>query len=104
MDCKAADLITVPILIARQEVGRQEDAELQIELLLMMVVTRRHYVDVLTASAQTVRLPRADGTTYDYTPTGAFLYASNGSPPRSRIAYAATHVVRSEERRVGKEG
>ena len=59
----------------------------------MMVVTRRHYVDVLTASAQTVRLPRADGTTYDYTPTGAFLYASNGSPPRSRIAYAATHVV-----------
>ena len=59
----------------------------------MMVLTRRHYVDVLTASAQTVRLPRADGTAYDYTPTGVFLYDPGGSPPRSRIAYAATHVV-----------
>jgi hypothetical protein len=59
----------------------------------MMVLTRRHYVDVLTALAQTVRLPRTDGTTYDYTPAGAFLYASSGPPPRSRIAYAATHVV-----------
>ena len=59
----------------------------------MMVLTRRHYVDVLTASAQTVRLPNADGTTYEYAPTAAFRYASGGSPPRSRIAYAATHVV-----------
>ena len=59
----------------------------------MMVLTRRHYVDVLTASAQTVRLPRADGTAYDYTPTGVFLYNPAGTPPRSRIAYAATHVV-----------
>jgi hypothetical protein len=38
-------------------------------------------------------LPRADGTTSDYTPTGVFLYAPGGSPPQSRIAYAATHVV-----------
>ena len=59
----------------------------------MMVLTRRHYVDVLTASAQTVRLPNADGTTYEYAPTAAFRYASGGSPPRSRIAYAASHVV-----------
>jgi hypothetical protein len=43
--------------------------------------------------AAIVRLPRADGTTYDYTPVGQFLYAANGSVPRSRIAYAATHVV-----------
>jgi hypothetical protein len=43
--------------------------------------------------AETVRLPRADGTTYEYTLTGQFLYAANGTPPRSRIAYAATHVV-----------
>jgi len=43
--------------------------------------------------AETVRLPRADGTTYDYTPTGLFRYAANGTAPRSRIAYAATHVV-----------
>ena len=59
----------------------------------MIVLTRRHYVDVLTASAQTVRLPHTDGTTYEYAPTAAFRYASGGSPPRSRIAYAATHVV-----------
>jgi uncharacterized protein DUF993 len=58
-----------------------------------MMLTRRHYVDELTASAQTVRLPHADGTTYEYTPTAAFRYASAGSPPQSRIAYAATHVV-----------
>jgi hypothetical protein len=83
MDRKPSDLIAVPIVIARQEIGRQEDPELQIE----------HYVDVLTASAETVRLPRADGTMYDYTPTGVFLYASGGSAPRSRIAYAATHVA-----------
>jgi Protein of unknown function (DUF993) len=43
--------------------------------------------------ADTVRLPRADGTAYDYTPAGKFLYAAGGSAPRSRIAYAATHVV-----------
>ena len=93
MNREAVDLVTVPLLIARQEVGRQENAELQIELLLVIALTRRHYVDVLTAAAQTVRLPRADGTTYDYSPTGVFRFASGGSPPRSRIAYAATHVV-----------
>jgi hypothetical protein len=43
--------------------------------------------------AEIVRLPRADGTAYDYTPTGEFRYAANGTAPRSRIAYAATHVV-----------
>jgi hypothetical protein len=43
--------------------------------------------------AETVRLPRADGTAYDYTPAGEFRYAANGNAPRSRIAYAATHVV-----------
>jgi len=43
--------------------------------------------------AETVRLPRADGTAYDYTPAGEFRYVANGTAPRSRIAYAATHVV-----------
>jgi hypothetical protein len=43
--------------------------------------------------AETVRLPRADGTAYDYRPAGTFLYAAGGTAPRSRIAYAATHVV-----------
>src|SRR5207245_8820169 len=52
-----------------------------------------HLYGRVTAAAHTARRPRGDGTTYDYTPTGAFLYASNGSPPRSRIAYAAPHVV-----------
>jgi hypothetical protein len=42
---------------------------------------------------ETVRLPRANGTTYDYTPSGTFRYAASGTAPRSRIAYAATHVV-----------
>jgi hypothetical protein len=42
---------------------------------------------------ETVRLPRADGTAYDYRPAGEFFYAEGGSAPQSRIAYAATHVV-----------
>ncbi|HYR48277.1 MAG TPA: dihydrodipicolinate synthase family protein, partial [Candidatus Polarisedimenticolia bacterium] len=40
-----------------------------------------------------VRLPRAGGEVYDYTPSGRFLYADGGSPPRSRLPYAAVHVV-----------
>jgi hypothetical protein len=43
--------------------------------------------------AGSVRLPRADGTTYDYQPVGVFRYAGGGSTPRSRMAYAATHVA-----------
>jgi hypothetical protein len=43
--------------------------------------------------AQTVRLARDDGTTYEYQPAGKFLYADGGAAPRSRIAYAATHVA-----------
>ena len=42
---------------------------------------------------ETVRLPRDDGTTYDYKPAGTFRYAAVGEAPRSRIAYAATHVA-----------
>jgi Protein of unknown function (DUF993) len=40
-----------------------------------------------------VRLAGAGGTVYDYTPTGTFLYAERGSASRSRLAYAAVHVV-----------
>jgi len=43
--------------------------------------------------AESVRLPRANGDVYDYTPSGRFLYAEGGSPPRSRLPYAAVHVV-----------
>ena len=40
-----------------------------------------------------VRLPKAGGTVYDYEVKGQFLYADSGKPPRSRIPYAAVHVV-----------
>jgi len=40
-----------------------------------------------------VRLPRAGGAIYDYQVKGEFLYAENGVAPRSRIPYAAVHVV-----------
>jgi hypothetical protein len=43
--------------------------------------------------AESVRLPRAGGEVYDYTPSGRFLYAEGGAPPRSRLPYAAVHVV-----------
>jgi hypothetical protein len=38
-------------------------------------------------------LPRAGGSIYDYAVKGKFLYAESGNPPRSRIPYAAVHVV-----------
>src|ERR1700758_4805021 len=41
--------------------------------------------------AESVRLPRADGEVYDYTPSGRFLYAEGGQPPRSRLAYGGAH-------------
>ena len=40
-----------------------------------------------------VRLPGASGNVYDYTPTGRFLYADRGAAPRTRLPYAAVHVV-----------
>lgn len=40
-----------------------------------------------------VRLPRADGVVYEYTPAGRFLYAEGGAAPLSRLPYAAVHVV-----------
>jgi hypothetical protein len=40
-----------------------------------------------------VRLPDADGRVFDYAPTGKFLYAESGTAPRSRLPYAAVHVV-----------
>lgn len=40
-----------------------------------------------------VRLPRAGGAIYDYPVKGEFLFAENGVAPRSRIPYAAVHVV-----------
>ena len=40
-----------------------------------------------------VRLPGADGEIYDYSVIGQFLYLDSGVAPRSRIPYAAVHVV-----------
>jgi hypothetical protein len=40
-----------------------------------------------------VRLPGRERATYDYAVKGEFLYAASGVPPRSRIPYAAVHVV-----------
>jgi len=40
-----------------------------------------------------VRLPRAGGSVYDYAVKGRFLYAERGDAPRTRIPYAAVHVV-----------
>ena len=42
---------------------------------------------------ETIRLPDADGSVYEYAPKGKFLYAESGAPPRSRLPYAAVHVV-----------
>jgi len=42
---------------------------------------------------ESVRLAGAGGTLYDYTPTGTFMYAERGAASRSRLAYAAVHVV-----------
>ena len=42
---------------------------------------------------ETIRLPDADGSVYEYAPAGRFLYAESGAPPRSRLPYAAVHVV-----------
>src|SRR5437016_6912197 len=43
--------------------------------------------------ARTLRLPRADGTLTAYRLTGATPVAPPAGPIRSRIAYAAVHVV-----------
>jgi hypothetical protein len=40
-----------------------------------------------------VRLPGQGGAVYDYAVKGEFLYAESGVAPRSRIPYAAVHVV-----------
>jgi hypothetical protein len=40
-----------------------------------------------------VRLPRRDGSVFAYAVKGDFLYAASGVPSRSRIPYAAVHVV-----------
>ena len=42
---------------------------------------------------ESVRLPGAAGEVYEYTPAGKFLYADGGAPPRTRLPYAAVHVV-----------
>jgi hypothetical protein len=40
-----------------------------------------------------IRLPDAEGGVYEYAPAGRFLYAEGGAAPRSRLPYAAVHVV-----------
>src|SRR5438876_8689981 len=43
--------------------------------------------------AQQIRLPRADGTCVLYTLRHPSPFPSSATPPRSRVAYAAAHVV-----------
>ena len=43
--------------------------------------------------AESVRIPTPDGALSDYIVQGQFRYAERGDPPRSRIPYAAVHVV-----------
>ncbi len=43
--------------------------------------------------AAALRLPRADGTLAPYTPGAASPFTPPGGPPRSRVAFAAAHVV-----------
>jgi len=40
-----------------------------------------------------LRLPRADGSLQSYAPGGPSPYPTSASPPRTRVAYAAAHVV-----------
>ncbi len=40
-----------------------------------------------------IRLPRADGSWLDYSPGQPGLFPTSASPARSRVAYAAAHVV-----------
>jgi len=40
-----------------------------------------------------LQLPRADGALEPYTPGGPSPYPTSASPPHSRVAYAAAHVV-----------
>src|SRR6185437_7440011 len=48
---------------------------------------------VALAMPESVRLPGADRRPYDYTPSGKFLYADGGAQPKTRLPYAAVHVV-----------
>jgi hypothetical protein len=43
--------------------------------------------------AEQVRLPGIGGSVFDYAVKGEFLYADGGVAPRTRIPYAAVHVV-----------
>ena len=45
--------------------------------------------------SETLLLPRADGTVYEYRPTGHFAYAASSPAATTRVAYAAGHVVAS---------
>jgi len=47
----------------------------------------------MSTTTGSLRLPELDGALRDYTPTRRFPYDDRGVPPRSRIPYAAVHVV-----------
>jgi Protein of unknown function (DUF993) len=48
---------------------------------------------VAFAMPESVRLPLEGGEVQVYKPTGKFLYADGGAAPRTRLPYAAVHVV-----------
>jgi Protein of unknown function (DUF993) len=47
----------------------------------------------MSMEAGSLRLPGPDGALREYTPGRRFGYGQRGAPPRSRIPYAAVHVV-----------
>jgi len=46
-----------------------------------------------TTMPRTLRLPRADGTVFTYTLSGEARFPASADPIKSRVAYAAVHVV-----------
>ncbi|HMI69659.1 MAG TPA: DUF993 family protein, partial [Solirubrobacteraceae bacterium] len=48
----------------------------------------------MSATGTVVRLPRADGRLEDYTPGPGAAFDPPAGPPRSRVCFAAAHVVR----------
>ena len=46
------------------------------------------------ATGTVVRLPRAGGVLEDYTPRSAARFEPPAAPSRSRVCFAAAHVVR----------
>src|SRR5207237_5575452 len=83
---EAPDLLAMLRARSRQQVRGQEHAELH-GLGSYGLASRMSMVN------GPLRLPGTDGALHPYTPTHRFLYGDGGEQPKSRIPYAAVHVV-----------